>query len=232
MPYCIILSGCFVKGRSRGLAQSAETDTMPEQARSGTFSRLILWLILLSLGVLFLTLFLVSTAIKQDIPALETQFASLQKTLASTPRVPPEEQTMTANLLQLQEQAQILKTAADGLSVQHIDWPAAMGAIAAYDPSRMGVTGLSQTERLVVINGQASDEAVVIDYADSLRQSEQFHQVTVQSITLQTLPTASPLPTPTPAATNDPAAPTLEPPTPAPPVKMVAFVILVELKAS
>ncbi|MBI5671455.1 MAG: PilN domain-containing protein [Chloroflexi bacterium] len=213
------------------MARSVETDTAPEQAAPGRSSRLILWLILVSLGILFLTLFLVSTTIKQDIPALETRLAEVQETLASTPPVPPEQQTLTANLLDLRGQEQVLESVRDNLTAQHINWPAAMAAIASYDPAQMSVTGLTQTDSQVIINGQANDEAVVIAYADSLRQSEQFNQVTVQSITLQTLPTSTPAPTPTLATTPDPAIPTLPPPTPSPPVKVAAFVILVELKA-
>lgn len=166
-----------------------------ESESSGGSSRLILWLIIAGLGILFVPLYLVSATLKESKAPLETELADIQATLTVTPQPDPEEQALRDNLLQLRSQAGELETLYTDLSANHVDWPAAMAVIANYDPSQMALTGLTQAEQLVTLTGRANDETIVMAYADMLRDSARFGEVKVQSITLVALPTPTPLPT-------------------------------------
>jgi Tfp pilus assembly protein PilN len=186
---------------------------------SGGSSRLVLWLIIAGLGILFVPLYLLSATLKDSKAPMETELADIQATLTITPPPNPTEQALRDTLLQLRGQAGELETLYDDLSANHIDWPAAMAVIANFDPAQMSLTGLLQAERRVTLNGRANDETIVMAYADMLRDSARFGEVKVQAIAQVALPTPTPLPTE--------VAGTL--PTPAQPVNIAEFTITVEL---
>jgi Tfp pilus assembly protein PilN len=193
-----------------------------ESELSGGSSRLVLWLIIAGLGILFVPLYLVSATLKESKAPLETELADIQSTLTITPPPNPTEQALRDNLLQLRGQAGELQTLYDDLSANHIDWPAAMAVIANYDPAQMALSGLLQAERLVTINGRANDETIVMAYADMLRDSARFGEVKVQAITRVALPTPTPLPTEVAGTLQTPALPT----------NVAEFTITVELLAA
>ncbi len=164
----------------------------PESDKDGGSSRLILWLVVAGLGILFLPLFLISTTIKADNLALDAQVSEIQATLSSTAKPQQSDQTLKDKLAQLQKQASALETLQPTLVAGHIDWPTTMNAIAIYNTAQITLTGLSQTDTRLVVNGQAESEDSVMAYAAALRDSERFKRVIVQSITLKSPPTAIP----------------------------------------
>jgi len=188
-----------------------------EPTRSAGSSRIVLWLILLGLGILFVPVYLVGITIKESRGPLETELTQIQATLTITPQPNPTEQALTDNLIQVRSQIANLATVQSDLTAAHIDWPSVMAIISSYDPSRMAITGLAQVERAITVEGQANDQQAVMDYAELLRQSNQFQDVTIRSIALQPIPTA----TPERGAT----------PVPATPGTTAAFVLMLQLKS-
>jgi hypothetical protein len=184
----------------------------PEQTGGG--SRLIRWLIVFGLALLFMPLYLISTTIKEDTVPLKTTLVSLQQTLASTPRPNQANLDLRATLSLAQKQAIELENARPTLVANHFDWPAAIMTIGNYDQSVLALTSIVQTETRITLTGQSDNEATAMTYAQSLRDAGLFQRVTVQTITLKAAPTG--------AAKSD-----------APPVdKPAVFTILIELKTT
>ncbi len=188
-----------------------ELESNDETTGSTGSSRIVLWLILLGLGILFVPVYLVGATIKESKTPLETELTQIQATLAVTPHPNPTEQALTDNLVQIRGQISDLATLQADLLATHIDWPSVMAIISSYDQTRMTITSLSQTGRAITLDGRANDQQIVMDYAELLRQSNQFQDVTIRSIALQPIPTATPErdATPVPATPGTTAAFTL-----------------------
>jgi hypothetical protein len=206
----------------------------PQPPRPAVSSKLILWLVALSLGMMFLPLYLISTTIKENNVPLATQLAVLQATLTVTPPPNPEEKALKATLEGVQNQINALDAIRPTLVAGHTDWAVVITVIANYDSGRMALTGVAQSGNQILVTGQAGEEATVMAYADMLRTSQQFDRVVLQSITSKVLPTATPLPVI--ATTGTPTVPTL---TPAPQVnefhpagKVVEFTIAIDRKVN
>lgn len=167
-----------------------DEDDAAEPEQPGGASRLIRWLIVFGLALLFLPLYLISTTIKEDAAPLKSTLVSIQQTLASTPRPNQGEQNLKATLVQSQKQVAELEAAKPALVASHFDWPAAIMIIGNYDQSVLALTSIVQTETRITLTGQANDEATTMTYAQSLRDSGQFQRVTVQTITLKAAPSA------------------------------------------
>jgi Tfp pilus assembly protein PilN len=198
-----------------------EVESNPEEEESTGSSKLLLWLVALSLGVLFVPLYLVSTTIQENIAPLEDEMATIQAQLDSTPAPDPTEEALKSQFLSLQDQVRSLGVMADELVANQINWPAVMASIASYDPAQMKVTKLAQTDVHIALTGLANDEGVVSDYAQHMRDSGYFVRVDVQSITLKTLPTATPVPQSDASAT--PEAQTTN-------SRAVEFTLMIEMK--
>ena len=65
-------------------------------------SKLVLWLIICGLGVLFLPLYIISTTVKTTNEELTTELADIEATLSATPPVPAELQTLSAEFTRSQ----------------------------------------------------------------------------------------------------------------------------------
>lgn len=157
------------------------------EASSGGFNigRLLLWLMVFSLGALFLPLLLINTAIEQQAAPLAEELDALSTILASTPAPPDEEVTLQATLDALRVQVNSLAPLSDSLTSSHVNWPAVMNAILGYDPQQITLTGMEQNNDRLVVFGQGTDESQVMAYAQMLRDSGQFYDIVVQSISLQ-----------------------------------------------
>lgn len=197
-------------------------------AKSGGRSRFLIWLVVMSLGFLFLPLFLVSTTAQEQNAAFATELATIQETLSSTPEPDPEEQALNDRLLQIRGQVIVLEALAADLAETHLDWPGTMEILSNYDQGRMSFTGIAQTENRITLTGEAVDEATVMSYTQRLRESPYFERVVVQSMSLRALPTAVPTPR---QAMNTPAS-TGASPSPQPQGSLVEFTILIELRAN
>ena len=200
-----------------------------EEPTSGGPSRFMLWLVAFSLGFLLLPLYLISTTIQENIAPLQDQVATLEIQLSSTPAPNPEEETLSTELLNLSQQISALEAVQAELEANHINWPGVMAQIAAYDQNVIRLTELTQTDVHISLNGAAQDESVVSAYADSLRASDLFDSVAVQSLNLHILPTATPAPTAT--AAPDAEATASDQPAPTQAAKReVQFTILITLR--
>ncbi|MAS34932.1 MAG: hypothetical protein CL610_13060 [Anaerolineaceae bacterium] len=171
-------------------SQPDGTEEQPEN--TGGSSRLVLWLVMFSLGILFLPLYLISTTIQESVIPLESELATLEAQLTATPAPDPAEEALRAELLSLNQQVRALEVVQGELETNHTNWPAIMAVIAGYDQNVMRLTALKQTDIHVTLNGAAQNESVVTAYADDLRASAYFDSVKVQSLNLRILPTATP----------------------------------------
>ncbi len=174
-------------------------DTEEEDAsseRSG--SRLTIWLVILGLGLLFLPLYLIANTIRESSVSLQADLDSVQATLAYTPPPNPSAEALVSTLGAVQRQNALLNSLQSTLVALHIDWPAVMAVIGNYDAAHMTLTAVTQTTTGVTIAGQADTQGIIANYADMLRQSGLFEQVSIGSITVQNIPTATPTKTPTP----------------------------------
>jgi Tfp pilus assembly protein PilN len=197
-----------------------------EEPHPGTSSRIIPWLVVMSMVIVFGTLFMVSNTIRQQQPELQAELDTISATLAVTPAPQPEEEALSGELLRVMEHSAALEPIRDQLVAGRIDWPVTMNAINNYNGAVMQITGLSQSGRQIIILGRSTDESTAMGYAQHLRDSGLFGAVTVQSITLQ-LPTPVPTATPNPLLTPEAFAPVA---TEAAPNTYADFAIVVELK--
>jgi len=90
----------------------------------------------------------------------------------------------------------------DAMATRHVDWVQILGAVGAFDPDSLAITGVAQEGRLLRVQGTAMDDTAVVAYVARLEASGLFSRVSVESI--QTVAEATPGPgqgsrTPTPA---------------------------------
>lgn len=209
-----------------------EDEVQEGEAPPRSSNKLVLWLIICGLGVLFLPLYIISTTVKTTNEELTTELTNIEATLSATPPVDPKLQTLSAEFSDTQKQSQAVGSINSTLNNTYVNWPTVMAALGAYDLSQMSVTSVAQIDMGMRINGRATREIVAMAYADMLRETGLFETVAVESITLQSMfITATPAPTssaPTSeatVATQATIAPlaTIE-------VKMTDFIISVTMK--
>lgn len=202
-----------------------------EQAPAGG-SKIVIWLVICALAVLFLPLYVISTTVKKTNEKLTTDIENIQATLSAPAPVNPVKQTLSAQFLDIQNQSSALGSIQSTLMATHINWPTVMATVGAYDINQMTVNSVVQIESGIRITGRAKEEIVAMAYADMLRASGLFDVVAVESITLQsviiTMTPSIPATLP-PEATPDlnQIAPT---PLPTAEIKVTDFIISVTIK--
>ncbi len=144
--------------------------------------KFILWLVILSLALFFAPLYLLSTTLQADNDSLQTEYDQLQLTLAITPAGNPTDEALTAQLLTLQGHVVAIEAFQPTLAAEHINWAEVMFMLGGFDPSQISILAMSQSGRQLTLQGQAVDEAQAIAYAQMLKSSDLFNDVTVQSI--------------------------------------------------
>jgi hypothetical protein len=194
-----------------------ETEAPPKPERS--FSRVIVWLIVASMGALFIPLLLVSTTIQEEIVTLQSELVQIETALETTPEVLPEVQELQEQLNELSSVLEPLQPIYTTLRTEEIDWSGALATIAYYNETQLILNDVIQEARQLHLSGIAVDEMVIIAYAQDLAESGQFQEVNIQSIVVEDLaaPTALPV-------VNDTSA------NPAAEQRVFEFVIVVELK--
>jgi len=192
---------------------------------------IIISLIAISLATLIFPLYLVSASIRGYIGGLETEYQSVQNALATVSTPAPEVLELMDTLSQAQETGGELDEAYSAITADRTDWPAIMAAIGNYDPDELALDALTQADNRITLNGRAIDRSIVIAYADSLRLSDIFSSVEVQSISKVETPfvtaTSTPEPTLAPEETivpTEPIAPT-EPTAPTTPISPTVTII-------
>lgn len=196
-------------------------DTTDEQPRRSRVGRLILWLVVLSLGVLFLPLYLLGASIEEENARLRNDIATQQARLDQGPPASRDEQSLQATLSAALAHLSAIQPASRSLVSDRVDWPGVAASLSNYHDDYMVVLGLTQTGRMLTLQGRAWNEQTVLDYARRLEESGYFSTVTVQSLS------GNVVATPTPAR----GTPTPEPATPGR-IRYVEFVLVAELKAA
>jgi hypothetical protein len=209
-------------------------DQEGEERSNPTVSRrVILWLVVASLAGLYLPGYLIFSAIRDQNLSLQGELAQIQGTLEGDQPLNPTVQALQDSLEQARDQLNAVQSVRSTLATSHINWPVTMAAIGSYDQSQMMLVGVTQTDNRIVLTGQADDESVVTTYTRRLEQSNLFSRVIVQSMTLNRVPTPTPVSTtpgtgqtPTPLAGGETV---LNPDFRS---TFVEFVIMVELKTA
>jgi Tfp pilus assembly protein PilN len=201
-------------------ASDSDLNGIPEQDRPFGLSRqtIILGLVLLGLASFFLPLSLIASNLASGNANLEADLVSAHATLTQVYAPPPDDQTLLETLNELQTQADQLGQAQATIVVQGADWPAVMAAINSYDRTQLALTGISQADRRVTLQGRAGSDAAVVAYARTLETSDLFANVIIQSIRSIATPFATPTSTggDTPGATPTPDGDGTAAPTPTP----------------
>lgn len=157
---------------------------LTEQKSTSNNSRLVLWLLVLSLSGFFVPLYLISVTIEERTLAMATEEADLQATLIATPAPDPQEETLRSEFIDLQNLINTLANLNQTLDTAHIDWPYVMSAVGRYNPAQLNINSLSQTERVITLTGQATLESVVLAYVETLKETGPFETVLIESIQL------------------------------------------------
>ncbi|MEP0762266.1 MAG: PilN domain-containing protein, partial [Chloroflexota bacterium] len=168
-------------------------DERPRQSRVG---RLIPWLVVLSLGFLFLPLYLLAVTIDENNAEAQAEISTLQAELERGPLPSANEQELQDALSAALEKISALQPVRSYLENNRIDWPAVAASISNYHDDTMVVLGLSQTDRQLTLSGRAWNEQTVLDYAARLEKSGYFSRVSVQSLAANVVPTPTPPPPP------------------------------------
>ncbi|HLF25108.1 MAG TPA: PilN domain-containing protein [Anaerolineae bacterium] len=179
---------------------------------------LVLWLVVLGLAILFIPLYLSATTIQTDAERLQAELAVIQASLTSVPTPIPEVQALLSTLTVVEGQIGQAEAVSPTLTAANLNWPAVMSAIGSYSPGQIAITSLTQTGSQLTLNGRATDELAVVNYARGLEASTLFSRVIVQSIrviatpfvtpsaTITGTPTLTATATPTPTLTSVPTA--------------------------
>ncbi len=157
---------------------------LTEQKSTSNNSRLVLWLLVLSLSGFFVPLYLISVTIEERTLAMATEEADLQATLIATPAPDPLEETLRSEFIDLQNLINTLASLNQTLDTAHINWPYVMSAVGRYNPAQLNINSLSQTERVITLTGQATLESIVLAYVETLKETGPFETVLIESIHL------------------------------------------------
>ncbi|MBL8116399.1 MAG: PilN domain-containing protein [Anaerolineae bacterium] len=199
-----------------------------EEGSSGG-SKIVLWLIIAGLLVLFFPLYVVSTTIQSSTETLTSELSSIEMTLSATVPVNPTQKALEGQFASVQQQNQAASSLQSTLVAAHINWPRVMAAIGAFDINQMYLMEVTQTEMNIRISGRAQQEGFVMAYAELLRQSNLFEAVSVDSISMQdVMPTATLPATALPPEATPNGTPVIE--ATAAPIRMAEFVISVTVK--
>lgn len=158
-----------------------EEETTEKSAASGN-TRLVLWLIVVSMTFLVIPVFLAGGVIQEERLLLERQLAGLQAELDQPPPVNPEVERLESELLSLRNAASELESLRTTLQAGNVDWSLIMRIFIEYDPHRMALTTITNTGQRITMNGQAMNETDLMAYVDILQESGLFTQVILQSI--------------------------------------------------
>ncbi|MEW6580967.1 MAG: PilN domain-containing protein [Chloroflexota bacterium] len=210
------------------LPTDSSGDERPRQSRVG---RLIPWLVVLSLGFLFLPLYLLAMTIDENNTEVQAEISTLQAELERGPLPSANEQELQDALSTALERISAIQPVRSQLENNRIDWPAVAASLSNYHDDYMVVLGLSQTGRQLTLSGRAWNEQTVLDYAGRLEKSGYFSRVSVQSLSANVVPTPTP-PRGTPTAAAEPLSTTVAPTATPGRIKYVEFVVVVELKAA
>lgn len=178
-----------------------------EQTTQGSIA---LWLFVLGATLLFIFLFILSRAARQNLTVLEQEVVLLE-TAVATQLSGSEGSGFSQELAMLEQQLAQIDMLNPTLDAQQVNWPLAMQAIRNLNPNEVRIEIISQQPGQLSIQGQAVSDTAVNAYAEQLNNSGAFSRVIIQSLIADnepfaTVPPTPTVPSPTPAATNQPTA--------------------------
>ncbi|MBI5033779.1 MAG: PilN domain-containing protein [Chloroflexi bacterium] len=188
--------------------QAAEPEKLSQTTK-------IMLMAAVSMLVFFLPLFLLTTAVNEDVKGMNTDLGFVRTSLTQVPTPIPAIQKYMTPIAQTQGQINQFNVVYPTLTSPRADWSLVMTAIGKYDPTQISLVAISRTATSVTITGNAINDNVITAYAQSLEQSNVFSRVVVQSFhavavtptvaitktttaITQTTPIATPVPTKTP----------------------------------
>lgn len=157
-------------------------ENAPEKPKNGNSGRMVVWLVAMSMAMLFVPLYLMSSTLQEDVIALETEYAQLSEALSLTPTPDAAAEDIRSNLLGLQSDIVLLTSTYDELANARLDWFAVMDWLLQYDQEAILLTRLVQEDRGLLVEGMASNENAILRYVNILREAEIFSGVQVLSI--------------------------------------------------
>lgn len=154
-----------------------------QKSKTGSSGRLVVWLVVISLAMMFLPLWLMSNTLQEDVALLETEHAQLSEALSLTPTPDEAAEGLRAELLALRNNVVSVENAVEELSDRGLDWYAIMDLLLQYDQAAMQLTHVAQLEFGLQVEGIAGTEDAILGYVNILRSTAFFDGVQVQSIT-------------------------------------------------
>lgn len=152
------------------------------EAPPAEHGRLVMWLVVLGIALLFLPLGLLTMQLRMERLALEEEVSALTDSASVTPTPDPDSEDLRSRLLILREVETTLHSLQTTLQDQRQEWPPVMAALLGYDFRQIELTRIAQTDGLLLVEGRAADEDAVLAYVNSLREEGLFRRVQVQSI--------------------------------------------------
>ncbi|MCA9915913.1 MAG: hypothetical protein KC496_21310, partial [Anaerolineae bacterium] len=156
-----------------------QQDNLPEKPKKGSNGRLVVWLVAMSMAMLFLPLFLMASTLQEDVLAMETEYAQLSEALSLTPTPDVAAEDIRVTLLQLQSDAVLLTSTYDELANAGLDWFAVMDSLLQYDQEAILLTRIMQEENGLLVEGTATNENAILRYVNTLREADPFSGVQV-----------------------------------------------------
>lgn len=146
-------------------------------------SRLILWLLILSLAGFSVPLLLVGTTLQEDLVTMNSDVAVQQTTLEASLPENPERQQLLTQLNQVKTDTNVLDSLYTSLVEGSINWSEILSGLGVYEAGQLIITGIEQDNTHLIVTGQALEETAIMNYAIKLRENPIFNAVTVQTIT-------------------------------------------------
>jgi hypothetical protein len=159
----------------------------PEPVRRPTRTAIILWLVAVGMGLFFMPLYFFSATLTDDTRNLGSELNTLRTMLTTVPTPLPEARRVLTPLAQTQPQLNALNLVVPTLNAPRADLPQVMAAIRNYDATQIEINTLVRSDTLIIINGSAVRDDLVLAYQQSLERSNLFKHVELQS--LQIVPT-------------------------------------------
>ena len=184
----------------------------PARRRGPPRATIALWLVAISMVIFFLPLFLISSAVGENVKGMQTDLTLIRVSLTNVPTPLPEVKNLLSTLTQAQSQSNQVNRVQATLSANRPDWSAVMTALGNYNPDQLTIASVSRADNRLTLTGRAVRDEVVTTYVHMLERSGLFTRVTLQSIQLVSTPVMTP--TITPTGTITPTATTTLTPTP------------------
>ena len=114
---------------------SASPISMPEEPQPSRLFRtaIAMWLVAIGMAIFFLPLYLISSAVREDVVRMDADLGAIRVSLTSVPTPLPTVKKLLTPWTQVQSQIGQVNAVYPTLSAPRTDWPAVMAAIGRYN---------------------------------------------------------------------------------------------------